>query len=108
PVSAKKVDGRRAYELARQNVIVELAPVPVEIYELVLLEMIGPDVRVRVHCSGGTYVRSIAHDLGALAGCGAHLRELRRTASGEFEIGQARTLEQLERLAAEERLIDSL
>ncbi len=108
PVSAKKVDGQRAYELARKSVIVELPPVPVQVYELVILGMEGPEVRLRAHCSGGTYMRSIAHDAGQALGCGAHLRELRRTASGEFEIQQARTLEQLQSLAADERLLDAL
>jgi len=106
-VSAKKVEGRRSYELARKNIAVELAPVPVHVYELTLLELNGSDARLRVHCSGGTYVRSIAHDVGQALGCGAHLTELRRLASGEFEIDQARTLEQLEALAAEERLMDA-
>jgi tRNA pseudouridine55 synthase len=106
-VSAKKVDGRRSYELARKNIAVELAPVAVHVYELTLLELNGCEARLRVHCSGGTYVRSIAHDVGQAVGCGAHLIELRRLASGEFEIDQARTLEQLEALAAEERLIDA-
>ena len=108
PVSAKKVDGHRAYELARKDVAVELEPVKVQVYELLLLDMQGADVRLRAHCSGGTYMRSIAHDLGRLAGCGAHLAELRRLASGEFEIAQARTIPQLEALAASERLWDAL
>ena len=108
PVSAKKVAGKRAYELARKNIAVELAPVPVHVYEAAVLERNGSEVRLRVHCSGGTYVRSIAHDAGQLLGCGAHLKELRRVASGEFEAAQARTLQQLESLAAEERLIDAL
>jgi tRNA pseudouridine55 synthase len=107
-VSAKKVAGKRAYELARKNVAVELEPVPVHIYELAVLGIEGPDVRLRAHCSGGTYMRSIAHDLGLAMGCGAHLRELRRTASGEFDLSQAHTLEQLERLAAEDRLLDAV
>ncbi len=107
-VSAKKVDGKRAYELARKQIAVELEPVKVQIYELELLAVEGAEARLRVHCSGGTYVRSIAHDVGRLMGCGAHLRELRRLASGEFRIGQARTIPQLERLAADERLIDAL
>ncbi|MEO8595692.1 MAG: tRNA pseudouridine(55) synthase TruB [Candidatus Solibacter sp.] len=106
-VSAKKVDGRRAYELARKNIAVDLPPVRVHIYELTLLELKGSEARMRVHCSGGTYMRSIAHDLGQALGCGAHLTELRRLASGEFEIGQARTLAQLEALAAEDRLVDA-
>jgi tRNA pseudouridine55 synthase len=107
-VSAKKVEGRRAYELARQAVAVELEPVRVHVYELRVLGIDGADVRLRAHCSGGTYVRSIAHDLGQALGCGAHLAELRRIASGEFELEQARTIEQLERLAADERLPDAL
>ena len=108
PVSAKKVEGRSAYELARQSVMVELEPVKVHVFELTLLECHGPDARLRAHCSGGTYMRSIAHDLGQLLGCGAHLHELRRLASGEFDIAQARTIAQLESLAAEERLLDAL
>jgi tRNA pseudouridine55 synthase len=106
-VSAKKVDGRRSYELARKHIAVELAPVRIQVYELTLLEVNGSDARLRVHCSGGAYMRSIAHDLGQALGCGAHLTELRRLASGEFEIDQARTLEQLEALAAGERLVDA-
>jgi tRNA pseudouridine55 synthase len=108
PVSAKKVGGRRAYELARGSVAVALAPVPVEVYEIEVLEAAGAAARLRVHCSGGTYMRSIAHDLGQALGCGAHLAELRRLASGEFEIGGARTIAQLEALAADDRLADAL
>jgi tRNA pseudouridine55 synthase len=80
----------------------------VEVFELTLLSLEGTLARVRAHCSGGTYLRSIAHDVGRLLGCGAHLEELRRTSSGEFEIAQARTIPQLEALAADERLIDAL
>ena len=108
PVSAKKVDGRRAYELARKAVAVELEPVRVQIFELELLGIEGADARLRAHCSGGTYMRSIAHDLGKALGCGAHLHQLRRLASGEFEIAQARTMAQLESLAADDRLRDAL
>jgi len=85
-----------------------LEPVKVHVYEFALLDVNGPDARVRVHCSGGTYVRSIAHELGHALGYGAHLQELRRTASGEFELEQARTIAQLEALAAEERLVDAI
>ena len=106
-VSAKKVAGRRSYDLARENVAVELAPVRIQVYELTVLELNGSRARLRVHCSGGTYMRSIAHDVGQALGCGAHLTELRRLASGEFKIEQARTLEQLEALATEERLVDA-
>jgi tRNA pseudouridine55 synthase len=106
-VSAKKVAGRRSYDLARENVAVELAPVRIQVYELTVLELNGSRARLRVRCSGGTYMRSIAHDVGQALGCGAHLTELRRLASGEFTIGQARTLEQLEALATEERLVEA-
>jgi len=108
PVSAKKVAGKRAYELARKNVAVRLEPVKVQVYELTLESVEGELVRLRAHCSGGTYLRSIAHGLGQALGCGAHLEELRRTASSEFGIAQARTIEQLELLAADERLFDAL
>ena len=107
PVSAKKVAGRRAYELARQAVAVELEPVRVHLYELTLLDLHGAEARLRAHCSGGTYLRSIAHDLGQSLGCGAHLQELRRVASAEFDLAQARTLAQLESLVAEDRLLDA-
>jgi tRNA pseudouridine55 synthase len=73
-----------------------------------VLAIDGADVRIRAHCSGGTYVRSIAHDLGQSLGCGAHLAELRRLASGEFKIEQARTIAQLESLADGDRLIDAI
>jgi len=107
-VSAKKVDGKRAYDLARQSVLVQLAPVKVHIYELTLLDWNGTEARLRAHCSGGTYMRSIAHDLGQSLGSGAHLLALRRIRSGEFEAAQARTIAQLVSLAAEERLVDAL
>jgi tRNA pseudouridine55 synthase len=108
PVSAKKVAGRRAYELARKDIAVELPPSPVSVYELTVVSIEGDSVKLRAHCSGGTYMRSIAHDLGGAMGCGAHLAELRRLASGEFEIAQARTIAQLEALGAEERLSEAI
>jgi tRNA pseudouridine55 synthase len=108
PVSAKKVDGKRAYQLVRQSIVVELEPVPVQVYELELLEVNGALARMRAHCSGGTYMRSIAHDLGQALGCGAHLEQLRRTLSGEFDIAMARTIPQLQQLIADERLVDAL
>jgi len=99
PVSAKKVGGRPAYEMARKQQPVELKPVDIEVYALDLLELQGCEARVRVHCSAGTYLRSIAHDAGQALGCGAHLRSLRRAASGDFTIEMARTMEQLAALS---------
>jgi tRNA pseudouridine55 synthase len=95
PVSAKKIAGRPAYELARKNLPVDLKPVDIEVYALDLLWIDGCRASIRVHCSAGTYLRSIAHDAGQALGCGAFLQSLRRTASGDFDIASARTLEQL-------------
>ncbi len=108
PVSAKKVDGKRAYDLARQGTLVELAPARVSIHELTLLEVHGAEARLRAYCSGGTYMRSIAHDLGQAMGCGAHLRELRRVSSSEFTLEQAHTIPQLAELAGANRLEEAL
>jgi tRNA pseudouridine55 synthase len=107
-VSAKKVDGRPAYELARKKIAVELAPVEVQVYELTLLAIDGSDIRVRAHCSAGTYLRAIAHELGSAVGCGAHLYQLRRVESGEFSLDRAQTLEKLQELATEGRLSEAL
>jgi tRNA pseudouridine55 synthase len=96
PVSAKKVNGVPAYKLARQNVEFELAAVRVTIYELTLVELNGTALKVRVRCSPGTYIRTIAHRLGILLGCGAHVEELTRTKSGPFGIEQAFTIERLQ------------
>lgn len=108
PVSAKKVGGRKAYELVRENKPVELKPVDVTVFAFDLLDLKGPDLTFRVHSTGGTYVRSIAHELGHAAGCGAFLQELRRTASGDFAIAQARTLEVLEQMKTDGNLQEAL
>jgi len=108
PVSAKKVAGRPAYELARKNIAVELAPVEVQVYELTLLGIEGSDIRLRAHCSAGTYLRAIAHELGQAVGCGAHLFQLRRVESGEFTLEGAQTLEKLQELATDGRLSEAL
>ena len=98
-VSAKKVAGRPAYEMARKQQPVELKPTDVEVYSLDVLRVSGSEAEVRVHCAAGTYLRSIAHEAGQALGCGAFLKSLRRTASGDFKIEAARTLEQLAALA---------
>lgn len=95
PFSAKKVAGTPAYRLARKNIAVELRPVEVHVFALDLLEFGGDTARVLVHCSAGTYLRSIAHEVGQKLGCGAYLEALRRTSSGDFTEDQARTLDQL-------------
>jgi len=104
PVSAKKIGGVPAYKLARKNIEVELEPVEIEIYELELLSVEGDLLRIRMRCSSGAYVRSLAHDLGAALGPGGHVTQLRRTAVGEFDLSMARTLDELERLRADDTL----
>ena len=107
-VSAKKIGGVPAYKLARKNKPVNLAAVEITIHSFELLALQGCEARVSVRCSSGTYLRSIAHDIGQMLGCGAHLSELRRTSSGPFELRQARTLEELAALSAEGRMAEAL
>ena len=97
PVSAKKIAGRPAYELARKHQPVDLKPVDVNVFALDILRIDGCEAEVRVHCSAGTYLRSIAHEAGQVLGCGAFLKSLRRVASGDFKIEAARTLEETRR-----------
>ena len=99
PFSAKKIAGTPAYRLARKHIAVELEPVEVRVLRLDLAEFDGTTASISVRCSAGTYLRGIAHDVGRKLGCGAFLTALRRTLSGEFTAGQARTLETLDELA---------
>jgi tRNA pseudouridine55 synthase len=93
--SAKKVKGRPAYELARKKQPVELKPVEVELFEYQLTGIEGCVARFVIECSSGTYIRSLAHEMGQKLGCGAHLSEITRTAVGEFSLEQAIKLEEL-------------
>lgn len=107
PFSAKKIAGVPAYKLARKKLAVELKPVEVEIHEFEWLHVEGSCAGFRARVSGGTYLRSIAHDLGQRLGCGAHLQSLRRIAVAEFDIKDAHTLEELSQ-AAEQGSVDDL
>ncbi|HWO99816.1 MAG TPA: tRNA pseudouridine(55) synthase TruB [Methylococcus sp.] len=101
--SALKHQGRRLYDLARRGIEVERPPREVTIFELTLLDL-GPDsLDLQVVCSKGTYIRSLAEDIGRALGCGAHVQALRRTAVGPFSVDHAYTLEVLESLPAERR-----
>ena len=104
PYCAKKVGGVAAYELARRREKFKLDPVEVEVTRFELTGAEGPSVGFEVDCSSGTYIRSLAHDLGKMLGCGAHLEEICRTASGEFTLDHAVTLEELESAAGGDRL----
>lgn len=101
--SALKRDGRPLYELARQGIEVEREARPVTIHALELLSFEGDSLRLRVKCSKGTYVRTLAADLGEVLGCGAHLTALRRTEVGDLNLAHAVTLAALEAMAEEER-----
>lgn len=94
--SALKRDGKALYEYARAGIELERAPRRVRIHALELLDFAGDRLAIRVHCSKGTYIRSLAVDIGAALGCGAHLAALRRTAIGDFDLADAVTLDRLE------------
>jgi tRNA pseudouridine55 synthase len=95
PYSAIKVQGRKAYEMARAGEEVELMPRIIHVYSLEVLEWAPPEVVIDISCSSGTYVRSLAHDLGAKLGCGATLTGLRRTKNGRFTLRDAVPLRKL-------------
>jgi tRNA pseudouridine55 synthase len=95
PFSAKKIAGVPAYKLARKKKEVALQPVQVEIKEFEILATTASEATFRACVASGTYMRSVAHDMGQKLGCGAHLARLRRTAAAEFTIADAHSLESL-------------
>ena len=103
-VSAIKVDGVRAYKLARSGADVQLAPRRVHVAEIRVVARRGDDIDVHVACSTGTYVRALARDIGEALGVGAHLTALRRTRVGGFRVDEAHTLEEV----AEDLVLHSL
>jgi tRNA pseudouridine55 synthase len=104
PYSAKKVGGVAAHERARRREKFTLKPVTVEVYQFELTRVEGARAEFIVECAAGTYIRSLVHDLGQRLGAGAHLAEISRTASGEFTLEQALTLEALEEVVKEDGL----
>lgn len=101
--SAKWVDGQRAYKLARQNIDFEMESNVVEIYNLNLLKFHNPYADFRVDCSKGTYIRSLARDIGEDIGCGAYLYDLRRTAIGSFTVDNALKITDVEEVIDKKR-----
>ena len=99
PFSAKKIQGVPAYKLARKQKDVMLKPVQVDVKEFEILSAEGDRATFRARVAAGTYMRSVAHDMGRTMGCGAHLESLRRTAVAEFDLADAHTLEELEAAA---------
>src|SRR5947209_3722230 len=106
--SAKKIHGRPAYELARKKQAVELKAVEVELFEYRLTGIEGPLARFVIECSSGTYIRSLAHEMGEKLGCGAHLAEISRLAVGEFSLDQAIKLEELAEAARVGKFADCM
>jgi tRNA pseudouridine55 synthase len=94
--SAKKINGVAAYKLARKDKPVEMKAVEVDVHRFEIESVEGDRARFVAEVSAGTYIRSLAHDLGQALGCGAHLSELRRTRAGEFTLAQAVTLDEFE------------
>ncbi len=103
-VSAVKIGGKKLYELARRGKTVEREPRPVEIFSLEILNIDLPRIEFRVHCSKGTYVRTLAADIGRALGCGAHLAALRREKSGGFDVAQAYTMDEIKTWEREQAL----
>ncbi len=93
--SAVKINGQRAYKLAREGKAVEMPVRKVQIYEIELLEYEWPDLKIRCKVSSGTYIRALGEDIGKALGTGAYVTELRRTQVGNYRIEQAKTLEEL-------------
>jgi tRNA pseudouridine55 synthase len=108
PWSAKKVGGRRSYDLARAGEAPDLKPCPVRVERFELLEMRRNEIEFRVLCSPGTYIRSLVHNLGEALGCGAHLSILRRLRTGPFQVSSAVALAEMEAAGREGRLAEHL
>ena len=100
--SAVKIDGQRLYKLAHRGVTVERESRPVTIHGLTATALDGHDLHIEVHCSKGTYIRTLAEDIGEALGCGARVDALRRTGSGPFDAAGMVTLDELSRIAEEE------
>lgn len=102
--SAKKVDGKKLYELARAGKTVERKPVFVDIYDIEILELDIPKVTIRVHCGKGTYIRSLISDIGEKLSCGACMEELTRTRVGEFDIKDSYSLDEIKKIMEEDKI----
>lgn len=99
--SAKQINGKRAYEFARKGIMKEMPPVKVNFSEIELLTYGLPEIKVRIRCSKGTYIRSFARDLGSALGSGAYLSSLQRTAIGPYRIENAYSIEKFENFIKE-------
>ena len=100
--SAKKVNGKKLYEYAREGKEVEVKPSEITIHSINIVSAEDKDITLDIHCSSGTYIRSLAHDLGKALGCGAYLTSLRRTLVGDHKIENSFTLDQIEAMRQKE------
>lgn len=91
--SAKKINGKKLYELARKGIEIKREPSPIEIYDIKILEYSWPLLKIMVECSSGTYIRSLANDIGEKLGIGAYCEKLTRTKIGQISLDQASNLE---------------
>ncbi len=93
--SAKKIDGKRAYKMARKGEKVELKPVEITIKAIEILDYTWPTLKLRIDCGKGTYIRSMARDIGEKLGVGGYLSDLERTKVGDFQLTHAKTIEEV-------------
>jgi tRNA pseudouridine55 synthase len=96
--SAKKVNGQKLYDLARKGIEIERKPAEIEIYQIELINYHWPFLEIKIQCSTGTYIRTLAHDIGEKIGCGAYCEELTRTKIGEYSLSDAKLPEELSTL----------
>lgn len=104
--SALKVGGKKLYEMAREGIEIERKPRPVHFYNIEVIEMELPRVKIRVHCSKGTYIRTLCHDIGEKLGCGGCMEKLLRTRVERFELLGARKLSQIQEFADRGKIED--
>jgi tRNA pseudouridine55 synthase len=102
PYSSKKIGGKRAYQLAKKGLEVPLKPKEVSIYNIEIIDISFPLFTIKVHCSSGTYIRSLIKEIGDEAGCGAYTKELRRTKVGKFKVDDAVKLDSLLKMSKKE------
>ncbi|NPA53787.1 MAG: tRNA pseudouridine(55) synthase TruB [Aquificae bacterium] len=102
PYSSKKIGGKRAYQLAKKGLEVPLKPKEITIYDIQILDISLPFFTIKVHCSSGTYIRSLVKEIGDKAGCGAYTKSLRRTKVGKFSIEDALKLEEILKMSKKE------
>lgn len=93
--SAKKQGGEKLYKLARRGIKIKPKPSLIEIFKIKIIKYSWPKLQIKVKCSSGTYIRSLAYDIGRKLGCGGYLEKLKRTAQGRYKIKQARTLSKI-------------